>query len=527
MKKKVTLFIILSVVLLGIFLTATYYTKIKTPKENASIEESVSTASPSKETASIASTSQKQLSEEEPSTSTQVSEDNTKISASVPKEEKTEPAKKGTAKGALHVSGASLLNDKNEIVQLKGLSTHGIAWFPDYINKNFFTELSQTWNCNVIRIAMYTAEYGGFCNGGNKDNLLSMIDNAVTYATDLDMYIIIDWHILSDSNPNTNKTEALVFFKNVSEKYASNSHVLYEICNEPNGSTTWKDIKNYALEVIPVIRENSPDSIIIVGTPTWSQEVDKAAADPITEYDNIMYTLHFYADTHRDNLRKTLENAVNAGLPIFVTEYGICDASGSGAINESEAGKWMSLLNKYSISSCAWNISNKSETSAIFKSSCNKAYGFSDSDLSDSGKWVFNMLTGKSTYDSNSLSFSEPEKTPDQNQNNNQNDNQKTASKTISSQSGPVSITLTSENSWESEGKTFTQYKITVTNTNSYDIDSWTGEITLDKNIELSQGWCANFTIEGKTLRLSNADFNGYLKAGESTKDIGCILIEY
>ncbi len=522
MKKNVTLFIILSVVLLGIFLTATYYTRIKTPEDDASIEESISTISQSKEKTSTSSL--KQVSKEEPSTSTQVSENDTKVSASVSIEEKTEPAKKGTAKGTLHVSGASLLNDKDEIIQLKGLSTHGIAWFPDYINKNFFTELSQTWNCNVIRIAMYTAEYGGFCSGGDKDNLLSMIDNAVTYATDLDMYIIIDWHILSDSNPNTNKTEALAFFKNVSEKYASNSHVLYEICNEPNGSTTWKDIKNYALEVIPVIRENSPDSIIIVGTPTWSQEVDKAAADPIIEYDNIMYALHFYADTHKDSLRKTLENAVNAGLPIFVTEYGICDASGSGAINESEAGKWMSLLNRYSISSCAWNISNKSETSAIFKSSCTKTYGFTDSDLSDSGKWVFEMLTGKSTYDSSDVAFTKPETAPSQNP---ATDQQKTASKTISSQSGPVSITLTSENSWESEGKTFTQYKITVTNTNSYDIDSWTGEITLDKNIELSQGWCANFTIEGKTLRLSNADFNGYIKAGESTKDIGCILIEY
>lgn len=539
MKKKLILFIILSFVLLGIFLTAVYYKEIKSnvSDEEVSIEESESVSSVSTEKTSTSSVSKKEVSVEE-KVEPQVSENDTKTSASTStkkdKEEKQkEPLKKGTAAGALSVSGSSLVNASGEVVQLKGLSTHGIAWFPDYINKNLFKEFSETWNCNVIRLAMYTAEYGGYCNGGDRNNLLTMIDNGVTYATEQGMYVIIDWHILSDSNPNTNKADALDFFKTVSKKYASNTHVIYEICNEPNGSTNWSDIKSYALEVIPVIRENSPDSIIIVGTPTWSQEVDKAAADPITEYGNIMYALHFYADTHRDGLRKTLEKAVNAGLPVFVTEYGICDASGSGAINESEAGKWMSLLDKYSISSCAWNISNKGETSAIFKSSCNKTYGFSDSDLSDSGKWVFKMLTGQSTYDSSSVSFSEPPKAPDQNQGNqnnsqnNQNNNQNTASKTISSQSGPVSVTLSSTSSWESDGKTFTQYNVTVTNTNGFDINSWTGEVTFNNNIEMSQSWCANFSIEGKTLRLSNADFNGYLKAGESTRDIGCILIEY
>ncbi len=47
--------------------------------------------------------------------------------------------------------------------------------------------------------------------------------------------------------------------------------------------------------VIPVIRENDKDAVIIVGTPTWSQDVDQAAASPISGYKNIMYAFHFYA----------------------------------------------------------------------------------------------------------------------------------------------------------------------------------------------------------------------------------------
>ncbi len=501
MKKKLII-IIASILALGIIIaTSSYYKGIAGDSDNN--EKEVAEESEEKTDKPIL-----------PSVSiVKDKEDSSKENA----EEETSP-EIGEAKGHLSVSGTSLINENGETVLLKGLSTHGMAWYPDYINKNLFTELKEVWNCDIVRLAMYTEEYGGYCSGGDKKNLLSMIDNGVSYATELDMYVIIDWHILSDGNPNKNKSDAIEFFKTVSDKYKDNEHVIYEICNEPNGGTAWKDIKSYALEVIPVIRANSPDSIIIVGTPTWSQEVDKAAADPITEYDNIMYALHFYADTHKDSLRKTLESAVKKGLPIFVTEYGICDASGNGAINAKEADKWMELLDSYNISSCAWNISNKSETSAIFKSSCSKKYGFTESDLSDSGKWVFNMLTGKTTYDSGSVSF---ETTPET-----KNENDNSSSKTVVSQTGPVSITLTSTGSWESEGKTFTQYTITVTNNNSFDIDSWTGEVVFDSSIELSQGWCADFKISGNKLTISNVDFNGYIKAGESTKDVGCIIIE-
>lgn len=547
MKKKdiivSSLFLALLLILVGVLIT--FVVKNKSNDEISEMEV-VSTSSQTsvlpKEDVSISSKETKEVASVEISTSeeTDDSDDNTAAKETEAKEKiaKKENKKKtdevtvtkGIAEGALAVSGANLVNSNGEIVQLKGLSTHGLAWFPDYVNKNLFKELKESWNINVIRLAMYTEEYGGYCSGGDKNNLLNLIDNGVSYATDLGLYVIIDWHILSDGNPNKNKSEAINFFDYVSNKYKDNTHVIYEICNEPNGGTSWSDIKSYALDVIPVIRTNSPNSVIIVGTPTWSQEVDKAAKDPITEYNNIMYALHFYADTHKDGLRNTMESAIKSGLPIFVTEYGICDASGNGAINESEAGKWMALLNKYSVSSCAWNISNKGETSAIFNSSCNKKYGFSEGDLSSSGKWVYNMLTGKTVYDSSNVSFEEPAYVaPEQQSNNNQNNNAQnnnTAPTTVSNQSGPVNISLVSVSSWEGDGKTYTQYNVTVTNTNSFDIDSWSGDVSFAGNIELSQGWCANYSVNGKVLTLSNADFNGYIKAGESTKDIGCIIIE-
>lgn len=289
--------------------------------------------------------------------------------------------------GALSVSGANLVDESGRKFQLYGMSTHGIAWFPDYVNYDTFEFLRDEWNTNCIRLAMYSAENNGYCTGGDKARLKSLVNSGVEYATDLGMYVIIDWHVLGDRTPLTYKDEAKRFFDEMSKRYADYPNVLYEICNEPNGGTPWSDIAAYANEVIPVIRKNAPDSVIIVGTPTWSQEVDKPAANPL-RFDNVMYTLHFYADTHRDGLRNTMESAIKSGLPVFITEFGMCDASGNGAVNESESNKWKALIDKYNISYMCWNLANKGESSSIIRSGCSKLYGWNDSELSTQGKLI-------------------------------------------------------------------------------------------------------------------------------------------
>lgn len=289
--------------------------------------------------------------------------------------------------GALSVNGAYLVDSSGRKFQLYGMSTHGLAWFPDYVNYDTFEFLRDDWNTNCIRLAMYSGENGGYCTGGDKARLKSLVNSGVEYATDLGMYVIIDWHVLGDRTPMTYKEEAKKFFDEMSKKYANYPNVLYEICNEPNGGTSWSEISTYANEVIPVIRKNSPNSVIIVGTPTWSQEVDKAAAAPL-KFDNVMYTLHFYADTHRDGLRNTMESCIKGGLPVFISEFGMCDASGNGAVNESESNKWKSLIDKYNISYMCWNLANKGESSSIIKSGCSKLYGWTDNDLSTQGRLI-------------------------------------------------------------------------------------------------------------------------------------------
>ena len=345
---------------------------------SAAITETVSESTAASEQTSVPETSETQ-----PAESENVTPETTSVDASTPYGQH----------GALHVENGKLTDESGNTVQLYGMSTHGIAWFPQYINYDSFRTLRDDWNTNCIRLAMYTAEYGGYCAGGDKEQLKQLVKDGVSYATELGMYVIVDWHILSDCDPNQNKDEAIAFFREMTEAFADNDNVLYEICNEPNGGTSWDSIKSYAEEVIPVIRAQKPDAVILVGTPTWSQEIDKAAASPLDD-SNVMYTLHFYAGTHKDDLRSRLETCVQNGLPVFVSEFGMCDASGNGANDFDSTTKWLNLLNKYQISFCCWNLANKDESSSVFKASSTTLSDWTDEDFNESGRWIRDYFRG-------------------------------------------------------------------------------------------------------------------------------------
>lgn len=291
---------------------------------------------------------------------------------------------------ALKVKGTKLVNENGKTVQLKGVSTHGLSWYPEYVNQKAFTYMKKNWKINTVRLALYTSEYNGYCTGdaSNRRALEKRIDQGVKYAAKAGLYVIIDWHILSDGNPRTYEKEAVAFFKKMAAKYKNYTNVIYEICNEPNGGTSWTDIKAYAGKVIKAIRSKDKNAVILVGTPNWSQDVDAAAQDPIKGYKNIMYTLHFYAGTHGEYLRQKAQTALDKNLPLFVSEFGISDASGNGALNKTEGSQWMKFLKSNKISYIGWNLSNKEESSALIKSSSKKTSGWKSSDLTSWGKWL-------------------------------------------------------------------------------------------------------------------------------------------
>ncbi|MCR4633890.1 MAG: glycoside hydrolase family 5 protein [Erysipelotrichaceae bacterium] len=294
--------------------------------------------------------------------------------------------------GKLQVIDSQLCNEKGDPVMLRGISSYGLSLSERYINDDCFHDISHLIGANVFRLAMYTWGVGtvGYCTGGDQKRLLKDIDDGVTYAKNNDMYVIIDWHILEDGDPNKFIDEAKVFFDEVSKKYKDENHVLYEICNEPN-KTDWSAIKTYAEQIIPIIRKNDPRSLIIVGTPNWSQDVDIAAGDPLG-YENLLYTLHFYSASHKEELRDKAHIAIEKGLPLFVSEFGITSSSGNLPVDVEEADRWIAFLENNKISYCMWEFSKTAEASAAIRADCLKDRGFEREDFSLAGQWLMDTI---------------------------------------------------------------------------------------------------------------------------------------
>lgn len=300
------------------------------------------------------------------------------------------------AHGQLSVQGTQIVDRNGNAFQLRGISTHGINWDvgKPYVNQAAFQSLRDEWGANAVRLAMYTAEYNGYCSGGNQTELKNTLYSGVEYAKNLGMYAIIDWHILSDNNPLTYMEQAKVFFNEVSVKYKDYNNVLYEICNEPN-NCSWDDIKTYANTIIPIIRANDPDAVIIVGTPTWSQlgqwgHTNEVADSPLTGYNNIVYALHFYCAeaSHTQYLPAKVDYAVSKGLPVLVSEFGLSAANGNGAIDTAQAEAWFNKLDSYKIGYFCWSLSNKNESASLISGSCGKTSGWTDGDLTEAGRFI-------------------------------------------------------------------------------------------------------------------------------------------
>ena len=231
--------------------------------------------------------------------------------------------------------------------------------------------------------------------------MLADLIEGVDAATKLGLYVIIDWHMVgaesvADKNPLTYLEESKEFFSYISNYYKDQDNILYEIMNEPNGSTTWADCKKYAEEVIPCIRANS-DGIILVGNPRWTADLNSVMKNPLKGFTNIMYTYHFYAADHRSTTQ--VVNAYDSGFPVFISEFGFMDSSGDGAISETNGNRWKEVLDARNISYVAWNISNSKGSASIFKYGSSDMVSVEDSNLKEWGIYLKYWYREKSKID--------------------------------------------------------------------------------------------------------------------------------
>ncbi|MET9517114.1 glycoside hydrolase family 5 protein [Streptomyces sp. NPDC002994] len=295
-----------------------------------------------------------------------------------------------SANGQLKVCGRQLCNEQGQAVQLRGMSTHGTQWYSQCVTDGSLDALAGDWRADVLRVSTYVQE-GGY--ESDPQRFTALAQKFVDGAHRRGMYAVIDWHMLDPGDPNFNFSRAKTFFTAMAKKYKDNPGVLYEIANEPSG-TSWSKIKSYAEKIIPVIRAQDPDAVVLVGTRAWSSfgvsegaDEQEVVRNPVSA-SNIMYTFHFYAASHRDEYLNALNRASDR-LPVFVTEFGTQNYAGEGANDFAQSQRFLDLMKRKKISWTNWNYSDDDRSGAVFKTgTCNGDTWTGNGVLKEAGVWI-------------------------------------------------------------------------------------------------------------------------------------------
>jgi endoglucanase len=296
-------------------------------------------------------------------------------------------AETGTAvgrHGALKVKGGQIVDSAGQPVVLRGMSLFWSQWEGEYYNRDVVRWLRDDWNATVIRAAI-GVEPGGYIE--NPEREMAKAEAVIDAAIELGVYVIVDWHA---HQPHPEQAKA--FFSRIAARYGHHPNLIYEPYNEPLPEHGWAEvIKPYHQQVIAAIRAHDPDNLILVGTRSWSQDVDEAAADPLQDR-NIAYVLHFYAGTHRQPLRDKAKRALERGAALFVSEWGTSEANGSDNLDEAETRLWWDFMEAHKLSYVNWSVADKDETSAALRPGASPNGGWSDAELSPSGRLVRERL---------------------------------------------------------------------------------------------------------------------------------------
>jgi len=259
--------------------------------------------------------------------------------------------------GQLQVKGTQLCDQQGNPVVLRGISLGWHNIWPRFYNKKCVNWLVDDWHVSIVRAAMGVKIEDNYLE--NPDFAYQCIEPVIKAAIKKGIYVIIDWHA-----HDMYTAEATKFFGGMAQKYGKYPNVIYEIFNEPVDQS-WESLKDYSKTVITEIRKYDPDNIILVGCPHWDQDIHLVAESPLTGFDNIMYTVHFYAATHGQYLRDRTVDAIKKGIPVFLSECGASEADGNGKLDEEQWNEWIKMAEDNKISWVNWSLSDKDETCSM------------------------------------------------------------------------------------------------------------------------------------------------------------------
>ncbi|MEM9402067.1 MAG: glycoside hydrolase family 5 protein [Pseudomonadota bacterium] len=299
--------------------------------------------------------------------------------------------------GRLSINDGKVVDQQGTPLSLAGPSLfwHNLGWAHNgglepgaYYNAASVRAALELWNAPIVRAAIGVETPGGYIE--NPGYAWARLTAVVDAAIDSGMYVIVDWHT---HHAEEHVPAAHEFFAKVASRYSGHPNLIYELYNEPLPAADWQSvIKPYAEPLIDTIRKTDTENLIVVGTRSWSQDVDEAAESPIRDGGPLAYTLHFYAGTHCNGLRAKARRAVDAGLPLVVTEWGAINANGDGTADIQETERWMQFLREHKLTHCNWSLHSKEEGASILQPGTPPDGLWGENALTETGKLTTSIM---------------------------------------------------------------------------------------------------------------------------------------
>lgn len=283
----------------------------------------------------------------------------------------------GIATPRLHVDGNQIKDTAGNTVVLRGVSMIHAGWPYAYgagttkantTIKNFLklTDTTGGWFPRVVRVPVadsvgttYLFPLKGSTDDKDKwvaSNLQPLIDSAKARG----VYVIIDFHLIEDVTPAKSE-RCKQFWSYMAPKFANQEHVIYEVFNEPVKTPLddldWSSLRDTAQSWVDTIRAYAPKTIVLVGPPNWSSNLDGIVDAPITG-GNIVYVAHMYPQNSVASIKSQMVT-VMAKYPVFLSEWGFDTSSTANVPTKGTATSYATPLRtwadaKNTLSWTAW-----------------------------------------------------------------------------------------------------------------------------------------------------------------------------
>ena len=245
----------------------------------------------------------------------------------------------------IRVDGKNFVNESGEIIRFKGVSFSD----PDKLEKEgqwtrrYFEE-AHNWGCNIVRIPVHPPRL----NERGWENYFNLLDKGISWAEELGMYVIIDWHSIGNLNKEkwfrpiytTSWAETVKFWKMVAERYKNSTTVaFYELYNEPTsqggelGKLTWATWKPTMEKLIDEINQVDDQTVYLVAGMDWGYFLDETVKNPVKR-NNVAYVTHPYPQKRDKPWEPQWEKDwghVADHYPIMATEFGFMGPDERGA----------------------------------------------------------------------------------------------------------------------------------------------------------------------------------------------------